>query len=243
MADSTLQANPGQRASSSAPVDHLYRQQQEEYESHQALLNAQSPLVQRFLEAQARFIATAIVQNQSQVRFTLPDRVTGPAERDKVVSIPPDCREQSVGSLIDRLTRTDLRTALRQRLSELEQSTKRGVALGASLTRHATVLYMVRSMLPSGRSVTYTAVDGEEIPTIPAGDLMEPGSAITATTDAIAEEQGGESGRGELLVPYVPAARRFYLPQWVAFDDEGHLLVNSANEAEAHLASMQRFLS
>jgi len=41
----------------------------------------------------------------------------------------------------------------------------------------------------------------------------------------------------------VPAAQRFYLPQWVAFDDECHLLVNSVNEAEAHLASMQSFIA
>jgi len=40
----------------------------------------------------------------------------------------------------------------------------------------------------------------------------------------------------------VPAARRFFLPQWVAFDDEGRLLVGSVEEAEAHLASMQRYL-
>ena len=51
------------------------------------------------------------------------------------------------------------------------------------------------------------------------------------------------NGRGELLVPYVPAARRFYLPQWVAFDEEDRLLVKSSNEAEAHVASMQRFLA
>jgi hypothetical protein len=43
-------------------------------------------------------------------------------------------------------------------------------------------------------------------------------------------------------VPYVPAARRFYLPQWVAFDDQDGLLVSSVSEAEAHIASMQRFL-
>jgi hypothetical protein len=50
-------------------------------------------------------------------------------------------------------------------------------------------------------------------------------------------------GRGELLVPYVEAARRFYLPQWVAFDDRGRLLVGSSSEAEADVASMQRYLS
>jgi hypothetical protein len=77
---------------------------------------------------------------------------------------------------------------------------------------------------------------------MPAADVMEPESAITATSDAIVEEGSQETGRGELLVPYVPAARRFYLPQWVAFDDKGHLLVNSVNEAEAHIASMQRYL-
>ena len=68
------------------------------------------------------------------------------------------------------------------------------------------------------------------------------GSAITATTDAIAEEGAAEEGRGELLVPYAEAARRFYLPQWVAFDQNDQLLVNSTEEAEAHVASMQRFM-
>ena len=34
----------------------------------------------------------------------------------------------------------------------------------------------------------------------------------------------------------------FYLPQWVAFDDHDKLLVNSVSEADAHIASMQRFL-
>jgi hypothetical protein len=104
---------------------------------------------------------------------------------------------------------------------------------------------MVHNMLPAGRSVTYVAAEGEEIPSIPVGDDLEPASAITATTDAIAEREALESepDRGELIVPFVPAARKFYLPRWVAFDDKGQLLVKSANEAEAHVASMQRFLS
>ena len=44
-------------------------------------------------------------------------------------------------------------------------------------------------------------------------------------------------------MPYVAYARQFYLPQWVALDDRDHLLVNSINEAEAQLASMQRYLN
>ena len=49
--------------------------------------------------------------------------------------------------------------------------------------------------------------------------------------------------QGEVLVPYVPAARQFYLPQWVAFDDKDELLVNSIQEAEAFIRSMQEFVS
>jgi hypothetical protein len=103
---------------------------------------------------------------------------------------------------------------------------------------------MVHNMLPSGRTVQYTVAEGEEIPSIPVQGDLEPESAITAATDAIVtEEERGEAGRGALLVPYVEAARRFYLPQWVAFDDERHLLVGGVNEAEADIASMQRYLS
>jgi hypothetical protein len=222
-----------------------------EFEAQQALFQAQSPLVQRFLEAQARAIADALVQRLPQVRFSLPDRVIGEAGRygePRSLTVPPEDREQMAGGLIDRFTRTDMRSAIRQRLSELEQSSHRAVAVSAHLIRYATATYMVQSMLPSGRTVNYVTAEGEEIPTIPVVGKMEAESAITATTDAIAvpdefaDQSAAENGRGELIVPYVPAARRFYLPQWVAFDDQGHLLVNSVNEAEAHVASMQRFL-
>jgi hypothetical protein len=225
-----------------SPASHLRR----EYEAQKALFTAQSPLVQRFLEAQARNLADAVVNRLSQVRFTLPDRVqTGAADQGGrgPLQVPEDFREQMAGGLIDRLTRTELVAALCERLSDLEQTSNPAVRTSATLLRYATARYMVKGMLPSGRSVTYLASEGEEIPSIPAGDELQPESAITAATDAIAEEGEREAGRGELLVPYVPAARRFFLPQWVAFDDQGSLLVSSVNEAEAHIASMQRFLS
>ena len=144
--------------------------------TQQALFQAQPPLVQRFLEAQARAIADALVQRLPQVRFSLPDRVIGEAGRygePRTLTVPTEDREQMAGGLIDRLTRTDLRAAIRQRLSELEQSNHRAVAVSAHLIRHATATYMVRSMLPSGRSVTYVAAEGEEIPTIPVTSDLE----------------------------------------------------------------------
>lgn len=233
--------NPG-----SGLADSAVSQLRQEYLSYQELLQIQPPLVQRFLETQASAMAEAIVQGLAQVRFTLPDRVVYQKQDadGKTVAVPKDLREQIVGGLMDRLMRTDLRTAVRLRLGELEQSSNRSVAVSAGLLRHTIARHMVHNMLPSGRTVEYKTEEGEEIPTRPVPSAMEPESAITASTDAIAIEEGkGEAGRGELLVPYVEAARRFYLPQWVAFDDKGHLLVGSVNEAEANVASMQRYLA
>lgn len=247
MADISRLKNVGENISEVGIEDSPENQLRKEYDAQGELFHAQAQLVQRFLESQARQAAEAVFQRLPQVRFTLPDRVAvGKTAEGKpaLKPIPADQREQMAGGLIDRLTRTDIRAALRQRLVELEQSGNQAVATSASLLRYAIVMHMVHGMLPSGHTVTYAAVEGEEIPTIPVRDPDEPESAITAKTDAIAlaDEGQREAGRGDLLVPYVPAARRFYLPQWVAFDDEGHLLVNSTGEALAHLGSMQRFL-
>jgi len=227
-------------------ADSAVSQLRQEYIGYQELFQMQPPLVQRFLETQASSVAEAVIQDLSQVRFTLPDRVVLQKQEGeaKTASVPSESREQMTGGLMDRLMRTDLRTALRLRLGELEQSSNRAVAVSAVLIRHAVVEHFVHNMLPSGRTVQYTVAEGEEIPSIPVRSDLEPESAITASTDAIVlEDERGEAGRGELLVPYVEAARRFYLPQWVAFDDAGRLLVGSVNEAEADIASMQRYLS
>ena len=217
---------------------------EKEYKEQEALFRAQPSIVQRFLEAQARQIADAFIQRGSRVRFSLPDRVVpGMDGESAALNVPQILREQWVGGLRERISGTDVHTTLRERLTQLEQSPDQAVGLSAQLIRHVTAMHMVYNMLPSGRSVTYMPEEDEDVPTIPVSDALEPASAITASTDAIAEEGKAEDGRGSLLVPYVPAARRFYLPQWVAFDDTDKLLVNSVTEAEAHVASMQRFLT
>jgi hypothetical protein len=219
----------------------------QEYEAAGALLRAQPPLTQRFIEAQARQLAEAMVQKLPQIRFTLPERVIGPGSDAQPVAVPADQREQSAGGagLFDRLSKTDLYKAVRQRLNELEQSANRELRISSQLIRYATAFHLVHNMLPAGRSISYVAAADETIPTIPVSGQLEAASAITATTDAIAEDGAADTdaGRGELLVPYVAYARQFYLPQWVALDDQDHLLVNSINEAEAQLASMQRYMN
>src|SRR6185369_2609263 len=120
------------------------------FETQQRLFTAQPVLVQRFLEAQARQLAEAVLGTNGsfQARFSLPDRVVlepGGSEQ----AIPPDFREQMAGGLVERLTRTTLSSALRQRLAELEESPNRAVATGAALIRHATAVHMVHGMLPA----------------------------------------------------------------------------------------------
>ncbi len=225
-----------------SPASHL----REEYKSKKDLFAAQPAIVQRFLEAQAHQIAECLIEHQAQLRFTLPDRIVAglpQIEGPATITVPTESREQSVGGFRNRLARKDVREEFRHRLNELEQSPDHAISTSASLIRYATAVHIVYNVLPSGRSVVYRAAEDEEIPSIPVSDGQEPESAITASTDAIAEEGKKEEGRGELLVPYVPAARRFYLPQWVAFDDEDKLLVSSVKEAEADIASMQRYIN
>ncbi len=224
---------------SSTPADLFH----EEYQQQSALFDAQPPIVQRFLEVQGRQIAEAFTERAQRVRFTLPDRVMA-AEKAEAIPfpVPQNMREQVVGKLADRFAGRDVHTTLKQRLTELDSSSDKAVAIASGLVRFAAAQHIVHNMLPAGRSVAYTTAEGEEIPSIPVSSGADLESAITAETDAIAEEGKADNGRGSLQVPYVPAARRFYLPQWVAFDDNGKLLVNSTGEAEAHVASMQRFL-
>lgn len=216
-----------------------------DYESIKTHFKNQPPLIQRFFETQAAQIAPAIIDHQSQIRFSLPDRIVQASNTGgdlKTLTISEKDRQQVIGGLVERLAHNDIQQLLRQKLLELELSSKPGLALAARLIRYTIADFMVNRMLPSGRSITYIAMDGEDIPCIPVDDENTIASAITAKSDAVIGGDEEADERGELQVPYVLAARRFYLPQWVAFDEQNNLLVNSINEAQAHINSMQRYL-
>ena len=153
----------------------LVSQFRQEYLGNQARSRVQTSLVQRFLETQASSMAEAIVQGSSQVRFSLPDQVVLDRQDNdsKTIMVPDEVREQMIGGLVGRLIHTDLRTALRSRLLELEQSSNPAVSTSAILIRHTLVMYMVYNMLPSGRSVQYIFMEGDEIPSIPVHDISD----------------------------------------------------------------------
>jgi hypothetical protein len=212
---------------------------QQEYENQKMLFESQAAIIQHFLESQAQFLADALITRTARAHFSLPDRVATQFSgngKDNTATLLEAERQINVRSFISG----DVREALMHRLNELERSANEAVAVSTALLRYAAAMYMIHNLLPAGRTVIYRACDDEQIPTIPVEDnSLE--SAITQASDAIAEE-GGTEDRGELQTPFVPAARRFFLPQWVAFDEEGKLLVGSVKEAEAHVGSMQRYV-
>jgi hypothetical protein len=216
-------------------VNHL----QKEYETQKLLFDSQPVIIQRFLEGQAQVIADALISKTSQARFALPDRVVtqiAQIGQNGTITIPEAQRQNVVGGLLQR----DVRELLTRRLNELDRSADQAIAVGAGLLRFATAIHMIHNLLPSGRTVTYRPDDDEQIPTIPVEDnALE--SAITQASDAIVQD-GNKSDRGDLQTPFVPAARKFFLPQWVAFDNRGKLLVVSVKEAEAYVQSMQRYV-
>lgn len=207
---------------------------QQEYDTQRELFVRQPAIIQRYLEAQAQFIAEALSTKMPRARFSLPDRIL--AEMNRELRIPETGREIRVGSLLS----ADVREVLTRRLNQLEKSEDQGIAISTGLLRYAAAMYMIHDLLPAGRTVTYRACDDEQIPSLPVDDAPE--SAITQETDAIVEE-GAKDKRGEVQTPFVPAARKFFLPQWVAFDEQGTLLVGSVKEAQAHLRSMQRYVA
>lgn len=233
----------GDSSSLLQPPAELTEPLQCELEEVRQLFAAQPLLIQRFIESQAATLTQSIITNASEVRFMLPDRLVVPTAKGgfQTLTILAEQRNVQVGGWAKRLRRTELRLLVKQRLLELEQSENQAIGEAARLLRHTTAVHIVYNLLPAGRSVHYLAEEGESIPCIPAVEEQVE-SALTATTDAIAEEKSEEKERGELLVPFVPYARRFFLPQWVAFDENGDLLLSSVQEAEAHITSMQRYL-
>src|SRR6266536_1704915 len=110
----------------------------EDYQHQQALFSAQPAIVQRYLETQGKQIAQAIVDGESQISFSLPDRVICTLEnvnQPALVTIPQNQRTHSAGSFINRFRKAELYKELRHAFTGLEQSPDRAVSVAAGLLR------------------------------------------------------------------------------------------------------------
>jgi hypothetical protein len=232
--------------SSPGITENTTSQLRREYLAYQNLFQAQSALVQQFLGVQAASLAEAVVEGKSQARFTLPDRIVlQPLEVEpKTIPVPVGYRQQELGGLLSRLRHTNLSTALSSRLLELEHSENLAVSYSAILLRHMLVMHLVHNILPVGKGVQYIAEKKDDIPHIPIHKERLPGLVYPAeaAAEVFNENRGTVSGE-ELLVPYVETAQGYYMPQWVAFDEQHHLLVSDLNEATAQIIAMKHYLS
>jgi hypothetical protein len=230
--------------SSPGITENTTSQLRREYLAYVNLLHAQPAMLQQFLGEQAASLAEAIVEGSSHVRFTLPDRivVTDQDLEAKIIPIPAGYRQQELGGILSRLRHTNLFTALSSRLSELENSENLAVSYSAILLRHVLVMHLIYNVLPVGKSVQYNSKKRDDIPSIPVYNETLLVSEYTAEAEAAVfkENRSTESG-AELLVPYVDTARGFFMPQWVAFDEQHHLLVADLNEASAQIDAMKRY--
>ncbi|PWB56333.1 MAG: hypothetical protein C3F13_01990 [Anaerolineales bacterium] len=214
-----------------------------EYEAYQQLFQIQPVLQQQYLLLQAISVAEAITQGNYRVRFALPDQVYfSPTMEtmDRVERIPADHREQSVGGLHAPWLQFDLCNAIVQRLSALEHSTDVAISIAAGLLRYAIAYHIIYRLLPAGKSVTYAILEGDDIPNQPVHEDAQRKS--TAQRSVLTHETLAAVVVDRIAAPYVEAANRFFLPKWVAFDEQGKLLLNSIQEAQAYIASLQKYL-
>jgi hypothetical protein len=245
MVDLPIYTYPGVEYSIPTPAVDISSQLRQEYERQQALFMSQTPLVQHLLENQAHAIADALINHLPRLRFYLPDTIASKEPHNVAANlpVPNDMRHQNVNGRSNPLAKINLETSLSKRLSELERSSNRAVAISARLIRHTIAIYMVHTMLPSGNTINYSSAEAGDIPTIPETNGPQAPSKLSAIPHpGRLPGEFVQDGQSELVVPNAQAARGFYLPQWVAFNQQGSLLLNTISEAEAYIASMQRFL-
>jgi hypothetical protein len=224
-------------------VDHIASRLRQECEVSKRLFEEQPMPIQQYLRTQAASIAEALRQGVARFQFTLPAELRHPQTKqgaELLEALPAKYRQQSVHRMPERLMHSNILNALCDRLDTLESSTNRSVAFATGLLRFATSFQLIYHTLPAGKSVVYATPQDEDIPNQPVGvtEVSKP-----ASQRAMWDAEGDRYFKGaDGDTPYVAAARRFYMPQWVAFDEQGQLLVNSENEAEDCLASMQKYM-
>jgi hypothetical protein len=189
-------------------------QLREKYEKTSKLYQSQPESVKKLISLQADQLGQAIVHSLPVKEFSLPSQVV---VQDETLDIPHTHRQQRFGGLFDRAVHKDNPDEIKQRLSKLEGTSNPALRISANLIRYATAVVIVHAILPAGQAVVYEALDGDEIPNVPVDHPAE-------------------------LPLAMPFEQRFFLPQWIALDNKGNLLVQTVSEAYAHLASMQSYL-
>jgi hypothetical protein len=203
----------------------------QEYLVYQRFFQAQTGLVQQYLNIQAALVVDALDQRASHVRFTLPDAVIcSRRTASQELSIP---RQAAVGGWADGPHSPHGPVRLLARLTELENNypavSTGQVSFAMPSTIWFTTCLQVVGVLQNPQSNVFN-------------QPVE--RSLTWNHHCLSDDfQPWRASGGRDLTVLISIARRFYLPQWVAFDDHGRLLLNTLVEASAVISSMQHFLA
>ncbi len=221
-------------------------QLRQEYLACQDLFDQQPASIQQDLVAQAAQMTKGLFSKTGQIQYHLPETVVSHAPNGETQNLttPRYMRHLRVGNLINRVLHSDPRAALNEQLLQLERSEEPAVSTGAALLRHVLAHYIVHEYLPGGQTVQYLSDAGEEIPYIPVRTAIEtqpdnsnhPGKGPDNPGTRLELRQEAAVG-----VSYDP--RGFFLPQWVAVDEQQHLLAPDLCTAMADLEAMRGYLS
>lgn len=118
-------------------------------------------------------------------------------------------------------TRKTFLQTIQDQIELLESSLNPASAVFGGLLRFAVARSLIYESIPTGKEVIYSARPGEDIPSVP---------------------QSRETRSHEPILSGGSYTNCFYLPQWVAFDGEGQLVIDSVDEAESYVALLQNYL-
>lgn len=199
-------------ASTMSMLENSTSQLKVEYEAQKALFCLQPADIQRMLETQAQKIAEGYLKRHTQIQFSLPERVL-------LGSTPADrAKEQPI--------RSDLRPQSTGGL--FKRLIVRDSRLLLRQCLSALELSSEVGVATAARLIRFATADTMINKLLPVGQNV----VYTAPDD---------EDIPHLLVIDRPESG-FYLPQWIALDEQNQLLVSSIQEAEACLASMQNYM-
>jgi hypothetical protein len=189
--------------------DSAIRQLAAERMEAESLFRLQPPETADELHTQSVLIAQALLGSRNSLRFSLPAQVVLPSSGGNppsLMSLPADYLQQKMGELFPRQSPSRLRSRLRMRLADLEQSRYAGVATAARLIRFAVVRHLVYAVLPAGNP-----------------SLREPADSAAA----FLPEWTAFDPEGRLIVSSVGAAES-YIAQMQAYLAVLHLAISLA---------------
>ncbi len=200
-------------------------------EYKESLLQAQPQTIQNFFLGQARLIIQALDAGKQRIRFSFPEYVLRPLSSKEPLyqkeSLSPRYRRQQVGRMLRRNDSPDLIQNLMDRLFELRRSANTAISTCADLLCFLLARQLLES-LPEGK------------PFISQGD---PHRDSYASNPDIALNQTIQSASRNLETEFFNEKMScFYLPQWVAFNSNGELILPTEQEAKERIQCMRNYM-